>query len=135
MLDLRDYELLEQLGSGGMGEVYRSRDPGLGRDLALKVLRPELQGNREAEQRFEQEARITGSLQHPGIVPVYNLGRLPDGRLYFTMKVVRGRTFADILRQAGERTPERRGARTWASSRRCARRWPTPTARRSSTAI
>ena len=110
VLDLRDYELLEQLGHGGMGEVYRSRDPGLGRDLALKVLRPEVQGNREMEHRFELEARITGLLQHPGIVPVYNLGRLPDGRLYFTMKVVRGRTFADILSDPGERTAEQRSA-------------------------
>jgi serine/threonine-protein kinase len=109
-LDLRDYELLDTLGRGGMGEVYRSRDPGLGRDLALKVLRPERQGDRRAEQRFEQEARITGSLQHPGIVPVYNLGRLPDGRLYFTMKVVRGETFAEVLHRRGPRTPERRAA-------------------------
>jgi serine/threonine protein kinase len=94
---LPDYELLEVLGQGGMGAVYRSRDPGLGRDLALKVLRPEFQGVRPVEERFEQEARITGSLQHPGIVPVYNLGRLPDGRLYFTMKIVRGRTLAEML--------------------------------------
>jgi serine/threonine-protein kinase len=94
---LAEYELLEVLGKGGMGAVYRSRDPGLGRDLALKVLRPELQGNREVEERFEQEARITGSLQHPGIVAVHALGRLPDGRLYFTMKIVRGRTLAEML--------------------------------------
>ena len=93
-LDLRDYQLLGRLGQGGMGEVYLSRDPGLGRDLALKVLRPERQGDREAVFRFEQEARITGALQHPGVVPVHNLGRLPDGRMYFTMKVVRGQTFA-----------------------------------------
>src|SRR5262249_35030356 len=109
-LDLLDYELLTPLGRGGVGEVYRSRDPGLGRDLALKVLRPEWQGHREMEPRFEQEARITGSLQHPGIVPVYNLGRLRDGRLYFTMKVVRGRTWADLLARPGGRTPPRRAA-------------------------
>src|SRR5262249_54515576 len=84
-----------------MGEVYLSRDPGLDRPLALKVLLPKWQGNREMEARFEEEARITGSLQHPGIVPVYNLGRLPDGRLYFTMKVVRGQTLAELLAQAG----------------------------------
>jgi serine/threonine-protein kinase len=107
-LDLRDYELLDLLGHGGIGEVYRSRDPGLGRDLALKVLRPQWQGRREVEYRLEQEAHITGSLQHPGIVPVYNLGRLRDGRLYFTMKVVRGRTWAEVLGQPGEQTPQRR---------------------------
>jgi tetratricopeptide (TPR) repeat protein len=97
-LDLRRYDLLRPLGRGGMGEVYLSRDPGLDRPLAVKVLRAELGGDRELERRFEAEARITGSLQHPGIVPVYNLGRLPDGRLYFTMKVVKGQTFAQILR-------------------------------------
>jgi hypothetical protein len=105
-VSLEDYELLEVLGQGGMGEVYRSRDPSLGRDLALKVLRPELHGHPEAEARFEQEARITGSLQHPGIVPVHALGRLADGRLYFTMKVVRGRTLAEILHDSGQRGPE-----------------------------
>jgi serine/threonine-protein kinase len=107
-LDLREYVLLEEMGQGGMGEVYRSRDPGLGRDLALKVLRPQWQNNPAVEARFEQEARITGSLQHPGIVPVYNLGCLPDGRMYFTMKVVRGRTFAEILHSSQERSARQR---------------------------
>jgi serine/threonine-protein kinase len=96
-LDLRDYVLLDRVGKGGMGEVYRGRDPALNRSLAVKVLRAELRGHAEAERRFEQEARINGVLQHPSIVPVHNLGRLPDGRLYFTMKLVRGRTLADML--------------------------------------
>jgi tRNA A-37 threonylcarbamoyl transferase component Bud32 len=96
-LDLRDYVLLDLVGKGGMGEVYRGRDPALARSLAVKVLRPELRGNAEAERRFQQEARINGLLQHPSIVPVYNLGRMPDGRLYFTMKLVRGRTLAEML--------------------------------------
>jgi serine/threonine-protein kinase len=102
-LDRRGYPLLELLGRGGMGEVYRSRDPGLSRDLALKVIRPR-PGDTALEARFAREARITGSLEHPGIVPVHNLGRLPDGRLCFTMKLVRGRTFAEIL-AAGPRSP------------------------------
>src|SRR5205807_7657611 len=96
-LDLRDYALLDRVGHGGMGEVYRGKDPALGRDLAVKVLRPELRGHPDAEHRFQQEARINGLLQHPSIVPVHNLGRLPDGRLYFTMKLVRGRTLAELL--------------------------------------
>jgi tetratricopeptide (TPR) repeat protein len=96
-LDLRGYELLEPLGRGGMGEVFRGTDPALGRDLAVKVLRPELRGNTDAEARFQREARLTGALQHPNIVPVHNLGRLPDGRLYYTMKLVRGRTLAEML--------------------------------------
>src|SRR5262249_27348049 len=107
----RAYRLLERLGSGGMGEVYLSCDPGLDRVLALKVLRAEWQGDPEMERRFQAEARITGSLQHPAIVPVHNLGRLPDGRLYFTMKVVRGRTFADMLAEPGASAAEQQGAR------------------------
>ncbi len=103
VLDLRGYELLERLGGGGMGDVYRASDPALGRDLAVKVMKADLQGYAAAEQRFLREARITGSLQHPGIVPIYNLGRLSDGRLHYTMRLVRGRTFADILKdEAGQ---------------------------------
>jgi serine/threonine protein kinase len=105
-MDLRDYELIEQLGKGGMGEVYRSCDPALERDLAIKVMAASLRGHAEAERRFLREARITGALQHPGIVAVYNLGRLADDRLHYTMRLVRGRTLADILQQeAGQ--PER----------------------------
>jgi serine/threonine-protein kinase len=112
-LDSRNYDLLEQLGAGGMGEVYRARDPGLGRDLAVKVMRPSLRDDPEAESRFLREARVTGALQHPDIVPVHNLGRLPDGRLYFTMKLVRGQTLEDILTDGStqesrqQRLPER----------------------------
>jgi serine/threonine-protein kinase len=101
-LDLRGHVLLEEIGSGGMGKVYRSRDPALGRDLAVKVIHPNLQGNRAAERRFEKEARTLGRLQHPGIVPIYNLGRLPEGRLFFTMKLVEGKTLAEHLRHHPE---------------------------------
>jgi serine/threonine-protein kinase len=105
-LDLRAYQLVEQLGRGGMGEVYRCNDPALGRDLAIKVLKAALRHDSEIERRFLREACITGSLQHPGIVPIYNLGRLADGRLHYTMRLVRGQTFADILKEeAGN--PER----------------------------
>jgi serine/threonine-protein kinase len=97
---------LERLGVGGMGEVYRHGDTALGRDLALKVLRMELRGNADAEERFLREARLTGSLQHPGVVPIHNLGRLADGRPCYTMKLVRGRTFADMLRDEPD-GPER----------------------------
>jgi serine/threonine protein kinase/Flp pilus assembly protein TadD len=105
-LDLRGYELIEALGKGGMGEVYRCGDPALGRDLAIKVMKAKYRGNSEAEHRFLREARVTGSLQHPGIVAVHNLGRLADGRLHYTMRLVRGRTFAEILKDEGGK-PER----------------------------
>jgi Tfp pilus assembly protein PilF len=98
--------LLECLGVGGMGEVYRVGDSALERDLAIKVLKAELAGDADAERRFLREARVTGSLQHPGVVPVHGLGRLADGRPCYTMKLVRGRTLADLLRD-GPNTPER----------------------------
>jgi serine/threonine-protein kinase len=98
--------LFERLGVGGMGEVYRCGDDALGRDLALKVLRSELHGNADAQERFLREARLTGSLQHPGIVPIHTLSRLADGRPCYTMKLVRGRTLADMLRDEPD-GPER----------------------------
>lgn len=98
-LDARSYALMDTLGTGGMGEVYRCSDPALGRDLAIKVMKATLREYPEIERRFLREARITGSLQHPSIVAVHNLGRLADGRLHYTMRLVRGRTFADILKE------------------------------------
>jgi tetratricopeptide (TPR) repeat protein len=96
--DLFGHALFERIGVGGMGEVYRCGDDALGRDLAIKILKAELHGNADAQERFLREARLTGSLQHPGIVPVHQLGRLADGRPYYTMKLVRGRTLAEMLR-------------------------------------
>jgi serine/threonine-protein kinase len=104
--DLVGHALFERIGVGGMGEVYRSGDDGLRRDLAIKVLRAEVLGDAGAEERFLREARLTGSLQHPGIVPVHQLGRLADGRPCYTMKLVRGRTLADLLRHESD-GPER----------------------------
>ncbi len=104
--DAAGHALFEQLGVGGMGEVYRCGDAALRRDLAIKVLKAELRGNIDAEERFLREARLTGALQHPGIVPVHNLGKLADGRLFYTMKLVHGRTLADLLREEAD-GPER----------------------------
>jgi serine/threonine-protein kinase len=91
------YEILGELGRGGMGVVLHGRDPGLGRDLAVKVLRPDHQGDPELYGRFIEEAQIAGQLQHPGIAPVYARGQCPDGRPFFTMKLVQGQTLTDLL--------------------------------------
>ena len=80
-----------------MGVVLKGRDVDLGRDVAVKVLLERHRDNPEMVRRFVEEAQIGGQLQHPGIVPVYELGRLPDGRLYIAMKLVRGRTLAALL--------------------------------------
>ena len=95
------YRLLGEIARGGMGAVHRGRDDDLGRDLALKVLldrhrdRPDLVG------RFVEEAQICGQLQHPGVVPVYELGTLADHRPFFAMKLVKGRTLAELLAERG----------------------------------
>src|SRR5262249_40207929 len=73
------------------------RDPDLGRDLAVKVLLENHEDKPEMLRRFVEEAQIGGQLQHPGIVPVYELGTFADRRPYFTMKLVRGRTLSSLL--------------------------------------
>ncbi len=84
-----------------MGVVLRARDPDLRRPLAIKMLLEEHQGRPELVQRFREEARLTGQLQHPGVPPVMELGALPDGRPFFAMKLIEGRTLAELLRPAG----------------------------------
>jgi serine/threonine-protein kinase len=93
------YEILRELGRGGMGVVVLGHDRHMDRELALKVLPAEHRGRPQQMQRFLNEARITGRLQHPGIVPVYDQGELPDCRPYFTMKLVQGRTLAELLKE------------------------------------
>ncbi len=93
------YRQLKLLGRGGMGNVWRVRDRDLGRTVAMKILRAELLGNAAGAARFVGEAQVSAELQHPGIVPVHELGRMPDGRLYFTMREVRGRTLGAVIRE------------------------------------
>jgi serine/threonine-protein kinase len=96
------YVLQTRLGKGGMGEVWRARDPQFRRSLAIKVLALEHRGNADLKRRFLEEAQLMGQLQHPGIPPVHNLGELPDGRPYFTMKLIRGKTLAaQLLERSG----------------------------------
>jgi serine/threonine protein kinase len=99
-------DALKELGRGGIGRVVLAFDRTIGREVAMKELLPELladdveHGSLEATshtQRFLREARITGQLEHPNIVPVYELGRQPTGCLYYTMRVVRGRTLASAV--------------------------------------
>jgi hypothetical protein len=94
---LAGYEVIEEVGHGGRGIVYRVSDPEMNRPLAVKVLRPELRCEPGAVRRFLEEAQVTGQLQHPGIVPVHAIGRLPDGSPYLVMKLIQGRTLAKLL--------------------------------------
>ncbi len=100
--DSNRYELVEEVGSGGIGVVYRGRDGLLGRELAVKVLREAYRDNPDVRNRFVEEARVGSQLQHPAIVPVYELGSFPDRRPYFTMKLVKGNTLAALLRERAD---------------------------------
>lgn len=93
------YETGAVLGRGGMGEVRCMVDRRLGRTVARKVAR---RGDATAEARLAREARITARLEHPGIVPIYDVGRDPEGRLYYTMRIIRGRTLASAMAEIDE---------------------------------
>ncbi|HEV8322183.1 MAG TPA: SUMF1/EgtB/PvdO family nonheme iron enzyme [Myxococcota bacterium] len=103
---LRDADLVEagrymvgpEIGRGGMGRVHLAVDCDLGRTVALKTLHPGGKKSREVLARFLEEAQATGQLEHPNIVPVHDLGLFSDGTVYFTMKLVRGRTLHQIIR-------------------------------------
>jgi eukaryotic-like serine/threonine-protein kinase len=78
---LGPYEIVAPLGAGGMGEVYRARDPRLGRDVAVKVLPASFSNDPDRLRRFEQEARAAGVLNHPNVMAVYDIGTV-DGAPY-----------------------------------------------------
>jgi serine/threonine protein kinase len=90
---LGGYEIVSLLGSGGMGEVYRARDPRLSRDVAIKVLPAAFAADRERRSRLEREARAAAALNHPNIVTVYSV-ESADSLLFVTMELIEGRTLA-----------------------------------------
>jgi Tol biopolymer transport system component len=102
---LGPYEILAQIGAGGMGEVYRARDPRLGRDIAIKVLPSSFSGDADRLRRFEQEARAAGILNHPNITAVYDIGQ-HDGAPYVVQELLEGETLRSAL--AGAKLPPRR---------------------------
>lgn len=91
------YELIDEIGHGGMGVVYRARDTALDRDVAVKLLSEHHPPGSIHAQRFLNEVRITGQLQHPGIPAVHQVGRLTDGRPFLVMKLIKGSTLEAIL--------------------------------------
>lgn len=93
------FELSTEIARGGMGAVHLGHDHRLGRDLAIKILLESQSEDAASLQRFVEEAQIGGQLQHPGIVPVYDLGMLSDGRPFLAMKLVKGQTLAALLRE------------------------------------
>jgi serine/threonine-protein kinase len=103
------YELQCELNRGGMGTIWKARDPELRRYLALKVLHAEHLGAPARVRRFEEEAQVTAQLQHPGIPWVYRRGKLPTGQPYFAMKLVEGRTLEALRRDRRASPPEHLG--------------------------
>jgi tetratricopeptide (TPR) repeat protein len=90
-------QLFGEIARGGMGAILKGHDSDLGRDLAVKILLESHRDKPEMIRRFIEEAQIAGQLQHPGIVPIYELGAFGDRRPYFAMKLVKGQTLAEIL--------------------------------------
>lgn len=91
------YQDLGRIASGGMGEVHRVFDRELNRVLAMKIIRPTFPMEEPIIRRFIEEARITAGLQHPAIIPVHDAGRLEDGRLFYTMRLVQGQTLREVI--------------------------------------
>jgi hypothetical protein len=107
-LSVRGYELREEIGSGDFGIAYRAYQPAVGREVAIKVIRPELASDPSFIRRFAAEARLVAQLEHPHIVPLYDFWREPDAA-YLVMRLMKGGTLSDRL-EAGALTPDRAAA-------------------------
>src|SRR5512134_952578 len=100
------YELLEQVGSGGMAVVYRGRDSALDREVAVKLLHPHLASAPESRARFSREARAVARLAHPGIVEIYDYAGDAAVESYLVTELVRGRTLRAFAQDVGFAYPE-----------------------------
>src|SRR4051794_12772561 len=104
--ELAGYRIESLLGRGGMGVVYRARDLALERNVALKLLAPELAQDVRFRERFLRESRLAASLDHPAIVPIYDAGEV-GGRLFIAMRLVDGTDLKRLLADQGPLEPER----------------------------
>ena len=91
------YEIVALIGAGGMGEVYRARDPRLGRDVAIKVLPAGVSSDADRLRRFEQEARAAAALAHPNILAVFDVGGETGGAPYVVSELLEGETLRERL--------------------------------------
>jgi len=97
---LAHYEILEKLGSGGMGDVYRARDTRLDRDVALKILPAEMASDPDRRMRFEREAKAVAALNHPNIVTIHSVEEV-NGTHFLTMELVEGKTLSELIPKDG----------------------------------
>jgi serine/threonine-protein kinase len=93
------FRILRPHARGGLGEVFVARDEELNRDVALKEMQPRRADDADSRARFLLEAEVTGGLEHPGIVPVYGLGKYADGRPFYAMRFIRGESLEDAVRR------------------------------------
>jgi len=107
---LAKYELVEEIGHGGMASVYRARDRRLGREVAVKIIHPHLRDSREVAERFHAEARAVAKLRHPNIVEIYDVGDADEPEQYLVAELVRGTTLGKLRRERGALPPEIAGA-------------------------
>jgi eukaryotic-like serine/threonine-protein kinase len=105
-IDFPGYRVERELGEGGMGTVYLATDLALNRPVAIKMMKLKSASDPSQVRRFREEALITGQLQHPGIPPVHALETTLEGRPYLVMKVIKGVTFAELLRKTEDEKPE-----------------------------
>ena len=92
-----DYELLNVIGEGGVGVVYAARQASINRTVALKMLKPQIKDDLDHRAKFLSEAVVTGDLEHPNIVPIYDLGSNDSGALFYAMKRVHGTPWSDVI--------------------------------------
>jgi eukaryotic-like serine/threonine-protein kinase len=95
------YQIVQKIGAGGMGSVYRAMQPAMNRMVAIKILHPRLTSRKDLASRFRREARAMSQLNHPNTVKVFTYGELPDGSLYIVMELLQGRSLNHAIRREG----------------------------------
>ena len=103
---LGEYEVVEQLGQGSFGTVYRARQPLIGKEVAVKVLGAQFSANRETVRRFINEARVVNQIRHPNIVDIFGFGELESGQKYYVMQLLSGESLASRIKRTGRLAPE-----------------------------
>lgn len=106
-VDNGEYRIVERIGSGGMGSVYKAIQPSMNRMVAIKVLHQKFAERHDLVARFRREARAMSQLQHPNTARVYKFGELPDGSSYFVMDYMEGKNLATTVRDEGPMDPAR----------------------------
>jgi serine/threonine protein kinase len=106
-VDNGEYRIIERIGTGGMGSVYKAEQPSMNRLVAIKVLHPRFANREDLVSRFRREARAMSQLSHPNTARVYKFGQLADGAAYFVMDYMEGKNLAHVVRADGAMEPDR----------------------------